>query len=52
VQFSTHDPRIDTTVVGVSLPERIAESVELATAPIPPQLWSDVDHIVARLIGT
>jgi D-threo-aldose 1-dehydrogenase len=52
VQFSTHDPRIDTTVVGVSRPERIAESVELATVPIPPQLWDDVDHIVARYTET
>ena len=49
VQFSTRDPRISTTVLGVSRPERVAESVELATAEIPPQLWSDVDDIVARL---
>jgi D-threo-aldose 1-dehydrogenase len=49
VQFSTRDPRIATTVLGVSRPERIAESVELATVPIPRQLWSDVDDIAIRL---
>ena len=49
VQFSTRDPRIATTVLGVSRPERIAESVELAALPIPRQLWSDVDDIAIRL---
>jgi len=43
VQFSTRDPRICTTVLGVSRPERIAESVELATVPIPDELWAEVD---------
>jgi D-threo-aldose 1-dehydrogenase len=51
VQFSTRDPRIATTVVGVSRPERIAETVELATVPIPEQLWSDIDAVIARLAG-
>ncbi|GAA0922740.1 aldo/keto reductase [Pseudonocardia zijingensis] len=49
VQFSTRDPRIATTVVGVSRPERIAGSVELATVPIPDALWSEVDAVVAGL---
>jgi D-threo-aldose 1-dehydrogenase len=48
VQFSTRDPRIATTVLGVSRPQRIAESVELATVAIPEQLWSDVDDIAGR----
>jgi D-threo-aldose 1-dehydrogenase len=49
VQFSTRDPRITTTVVGASRPERIAQSVELATVPVPEQLWSDIDAVIARL---
>lgn len=49
VQFSTRDPRVHTTVLGVSRPERITESAELAGVAIPPQLWSDIDDIAARL---
>jgi D-threo-aldose 1-dehydrogenase len=45
VQFSTRDPRIATTVLGVSRPERVAESVELAAVPVPEQLWSDIDAV-------
>jgi D-threo-aldose 1-dehydrogenase len=49
LQFSTRDPRIATTVVGVSRPERVAESVELAGVPVPEQLWSDIEAVTARL---
>jgi len=49
VQFSTRDPRIATTVLGISRPERVAESVDLATMPVPDQLWSDVEDIVSGL---
>ncbi|HYH29611.1 MAG TPA: aldo/keto reductase [Pseudonocardia sp.] len=49
VQYSTRDPRIHTTVLGVSRPERITESVGLATVPIPAQLWRDIDDVAARL---
>jgi D-threo-aldose 1-dehydrogenase len=51
VQFSTRDPRIATTVVGVSRPERVAETVGLATVAIPDGLWSDIDAVIARLAG-
>ena len=37
VQFSTRDPRIVSTVVGVSQPERVDRLVELARTPIPPR---------------
>jgi D-threo-aldose 1-dehydrogenase len=49
VQFSTRDPRIASTVVGISRPERVAGTVELATTPVPDQLWVDVEDIVAGL---
>jgi D-threo-aldose 1-dehydrogenase len=45
VQFSIRDPRIATTVLGVSRPERVAESVELAAVPVPEQLWSNIDAV-------
>ena len=43
VQFSTRDPRIVSTVVGVSKPERVDRLVELAQTPIPPELWEELD---------
>lgn len=49
MQFSARDPRIATTIVGVSRPERIVESVEAITREIPDELFADVDRIVSRL---
>jgi D-threo-aldose 1-dehydrogenase len=43
VQFSTRDPRIVSTVVGVSRPERVDRLVELANTPIPPELWAELN---------
>ena len=43
VQFSTRDPRIVSTVVGVSKPERVERLVELAQTPIPPELWDELN---------
>jgi D-threo-aldose 1-dehydrogenase len=43
VQFSTRDPRIVSTVVGVSKPERVDRLVELARTPIPPELWDELN---------
>ena len=43
VQFSTRDPRIVSTVVGVSKPERVDRLVELAQTSIPPELWDEID---------
>ena len=43
LQFSTRDPRIVSTVVGVSRPERVDRLVELARTPIPPELWDELN---------
>ena len=43
VQFSTRDPRVVSTVVGVSKPERVDRLVELANTPIPPELWDELN---------
>ena len=43
VQFSTRDPRVVSTVVGVSKPERVDRLVELARTPIPPELWHELN---------
>ncbi len=42
LQFSLRDPRLVSTIVGVSRPERVAETVSLAQWPIPESLWDDI----------
>lgn len=49
VQFSTRDTRIASTVVGVSRPSRIAESVAAVRQEIPDGLFAEIDRIVAQL---
>lgn len=49
IQFSTKDPRIASTVIGVSRPERIAESVKFVELSIPDGLWDEIDRIATQL---
>jgi D-threo-aldose 1-dehydrogenase len=42
LQFSLRDPRIVSTIAGVSRPERVDRLVELAGIPIPPELWDEL----------
>lgn len=42
LQFSTRDPRITATIVGMTRPERIAQTVTLARHPIPDALWTEL----------
>jgi D-threo-aldose 1-dehydrogenase len=46
LQFSLRDPRVTSTIVGVSEPTRIATTIELATTPIPDELWNELDRRV------
>jgi len=46
VQFSTRDPRVSSTVVGVSSPERIDALVQNEAIELPQELW---DAVEARL---
>ena len=43
LQFSLRDPRVTSTIVGVSAPGRVAETLHLATLPVPEQLWPELD---------
>ncbi len=43
LQFSLRDPRITSTIVGMSRPERLSQTLELAAHPIPDELWPDLD---------
>ncbi len=45
LQFSLRDPRITSTVVGISKPERITATLELARIPIPDELWQRLDAV-------
>ncbi|GAC1397178.1 MAG: aldo/keto reductase [Ktedonobacteraceae bacterium] len=40
LQFSLRDPRINSTIVGISRPERLTQTLELAQHPIPEDLWA------------
>jgi D-threo-aldose 1-dehydrogenase len=42
LQHSLREPRIVSTVVGMTRPERVAETVELARWPIPEGLWAEI----------
>ncbi len=45
LQFSLRNPRITSTIVGTSRPERITQTLELARHPIPNELWAELDTI-------
>src|SRR5918998_5487477 len=45
LQFSTRDPRITATIVGMSRPERIAETIRYLTRSIPDALWDEIGEI-------
>ena len=42
LRFSLRDPRIASTVIGISRPERLAETLDFATRPIPEALWTEL----------
>jgi D-threo-aldose 1-dehydrogenase len=45
LQFSLRDPRICSTIVGVSRPERISQTLALAALDIPSGVWPELDAI-------
>ncbi|HEU5088965.1 MAG TPA: aldo/keto reductase [Roseiflexaceae bacterium] len=45
LQFSMRDPRIHTTIIGISRPERIDDTLELASETIPDELWARLDAV-------
>lgn len=42
LQFSLRDPRVTSTIVGMTRPERLAQTIELARLPIPEELWDEL----------
>jgi D-threo-aldose 1-dehydrogenase len=47
LQFSTRDPRITSTIVGISRPERVDETLRLAEWTIPDALWEVLGPMAA-----
>jgi D-threo-aldose 1-dehydrogenase len=45
LQFSLRDPRVTSTVCGVSRPERVRQTLEWAEWPIPDKLWDDLQAL-------
>lgn len=45
LQFSMRDPRITSTVVGVSKPERVTQTLDWAAAPIPGAVWTALEAV-------
>lgn len=45
LQFSVRDPRVTSTIIGMTRPERIDQTVELARVAIPDQLWRDIASV-------
>ncbi len=45
LQFSMRDQRVTTTVVGMTKPERVAQTLELARYPLPDELWPALDAV-------
>lgn len=45
LQFSLRDRRISSTVVGVSSPERIGQTLDLLQHPVPEPLWESLRNL-------
>ena len=45
LQFSMRDPRITSTVAGMTRPERISQTLDLARHPILEEMWERLDAV-------
>lgn len=45
LQFSLRDPRVHSTIVGMTRPERLAETAALAQLPLPDDLWPELEAV-------
>lgn len=42
LQFSIRDPRVTSTICGVTRPERVKETLDWASYPIPEEAWNEL----------
>ena len=47
LQFSLRESRITSTIVGMSEPERVEQTLRLAEWSIPDKLWTDLEPLAA-----
>lgn len=47
LQFSMREARILTTIVGISHPDRVAQTLALAHHPIPDEFWADLAALIS-----
>jgi D-threo-aldose 1-dehydrogenase len=45
LQFSMRDRRVTSTIVGMSRPERVQQTIDLAEHPIPDALWPELEAL-------
>jgi D-threo-aldose 1-dehydrogenase len=45
LQFSMRSPAIDATIVGITRPERVTQTLELAAVSIPDALWAELEPL-------
>ena len=43
--FSMCDPRISSTIIGITRPERVSETVDMAQLPIPAEVWDEFEAL-------
>jgi D-threo-aldose 1-dehydrogenase len=48
LQFSLSDPRISSTIVGISRPERLDETLKLADYPLSLELWHEMAELITN----
>ena len=46
LQFSLRDPRITSTIIGYSKPERIQQTLDLAATAVPDALWARLEALM------
>ena len=45
LQFSMRDPRIVSTIIGMTRPERLKQTLDLAQHPIPEEMWERLEAV-------
>ena len=48
LQFSMRDSRVSSTIVGMSEPKRIAQTLALASHPIPDDVWQELGALIGE----
>ena len=51
LQFSTRDPRITSTIVGMSEPDRVEETLQLASMDLPADFWDRILPVASAGTG-